>query len=242
MHPRTAHILETVIREFIGTGIPVSSKQIYDRYNFDVKSATIRNELNSLTSDGYLEQIHISSGRVPTDKGYRFLVDRLIREKDEQVKRKNPTTQEANHMSKEIAHGELGEAIEYLANRLHALSLGINMIEQSLYKSSLTALLNTLGSVAHETSFEDLCEIVEDFENLEEKMSSLVNVIEGNTPTVFIGKSPIMRSRHLSVIAERVGWGDREFIVAVIGPKRMDYEKNINLFLKLKKDFESLNE
>ncbi|PIR89298.1 MAG: hypothetical protein COU07_00145 [Candidatus Harrisonbacteria bacterium CG10_big_fil_rev_8_21_14_0_10_40_38] len=241
MHPRTAHILETVIREFIATGEPVSSKQIYDRYNFDVKSATIRNELNALTSDGYLEQIHISSGRVPTDKGYKFLVDKLIKEKDFKDL-KNKTTPGINQIKKEITAGDLSETIEYFASRLQALSLGINMLERSIYKSSLAALLNSLNTSAHETSFEDLCEIVEDFETLEDKISSLTNVVESTAPTVFIGKSPIMRSRHLSVIAEKFDLGDKQYIVVVIGPKRMDYEKNIQMFSKFKRDLESLNE
>ena len=67
MTDRTAQILEAAIQEFINTGEPVSSGLLYDRYDFGIKPAMIRLELDELEDGGYLEQPHHSAGRVPTD-------------------------------------------------------------------------------------------------------------------------------------------------------------------------------
>jgi heat-inducible transcriptional repressor len=77
--PRQQLILGLVIREYIATAQPVGSKTIQG-YGLGVSSATIRNEMAVLEELGYLIQPHTSAGRVPTDLGYRFFVERLMRE------------------------------------------------------------------------------------------------------------------------------------------------------------------
>ncbi len=71
-------ILNAAISEYIDSALPVGSKLLAEKYGLDVSSSTIRNELNELESDGYLTHVHSSSGRVPTDDGYRFYVDALM--------------------------------------------------------------------------------------------------------------------------------------------------------------------
>ncbi len=74
---RSKTILIEVVRLYIQKGDPISSKLLKDYLPFKVSSATIRNILNRLEREGYLYQPHISAGRIPTDKGYRFYVDYL---------------------------------------------------------------------------------------------------------------------------------------------------------------------
>ncbi|GAB6100243.1 heat-inducible transcriptional repressor HrcA [Halanaerocella petrolearia] len=75
---RKKKILKAIIKEYITTAEPVGSRKLTRRYNFDVSSATIRNEMADLEEVGYLEQPHRSAGRIPSDKGYRFYVDTLM--------------------------------------------------------------------------------------------------------------------------------------------------------------------
>jgi len=75
---RQEKILELVIRTYIETGQPVGSKTLVDQYDLDVSSATVRNDLASLGELGYLTQIHTSGGRVPTEQGYRYFVQKLL--------------------------------------------------------------------------------------------------------------------------------------------------------------------
>lgn len=75
-------ILTLVIHEYIRGAVPVGSQTLVSRYNLDMSSATVRNELGVLTDAGYLRQPHTSAGRVPTEEGYRYFVTRLVRSSD----------------------------------------------------------------------------------------------------------------------------------------------------------------
>ena len=77
--PRQQLILGLVIREYVAAAQPVGSKTVED-YGLGVSSATIRNEMVVLEEHGYVSQPHTSAGRVPTEQGYRYFVERLMRE------------------------------------------------------------------------------------------------------------------------------------------------------------------
>lgn len=70
---RNETILMAVIQSFIYTAEPVGSRMLSKRYDFGLSPATIRNVMSDLEESGFLEQPHISAGRVPTDLGYRFM-------------------------------------------------------------------------------------------------------------------------------------------------------------------------
>lgn len=75
---RKKAILKSVVDAYIATGDPVGSKYLTANADFNVSSATLRNEMSALESMGYLEQPHASAGRVPTAKGYRTYVENLM--------------------------------------------------------------------------------------------------------------------------------------------------------------------
>ncbi len=77
---RQETILGLVIRSYIETGIPVGSKTLVEQYSLDVSSATVRNELAMLGEMDYLTQLHTSAGRIPTEMGYRYFVQKLLGE------------------------------------------------------------------------------------------------------------------------------------------------------------------
>ena len=82
MDERKKKILQAVIDEYVNTAEPVSSSALVEKYNLKYSSATVRNELADLEKNGYLDKTHTSSGRVPSEKGYRFYVDELVKEDD----------------------------------------------------------------------------------------------------------------------------------------------------------------
>ncbi len=75
---RKLAILRTIIDDYIMTAEPIGSRTIAKKYNNELSSATIRNEMADLEEMGFLRQIHTSSGRIPSDKAYRFYVDELM--------------------------------------------------------------------------------------------------------------------------------------------------------------------
>jgi heat-inducible transcriptional repressor len=78
MEPRKRASLKAVVHEFTESAIPVGSQALVSRYFLNLSSATIRNELSNLGDLGYLIQPHTSSGRIPSDLGYRYFVDFLM--------------------------------------------------------------------------------------------------------------------------------------------------------------------
>lgn len=79
MNERKIKILYSIIQDFIYTGEPIGSRTLSKKYDLGVSSATIRNEMSDLEELGFLEQVHTSSGRKPSNKGYRLYVDKLMR-------------------------------------------------------------------------------------------------------------------------------------------------------------------
>ncbi|HUH97728.1 MAG TPA: heat-inducible transcriptional repressor HrcA [Anaerolineales bacterium] len=75
---RQKDLLLIIIRDYIDSAQPVGSKRLVEHYQLDLSSATIRNEMSTLTELGYLRQPHTSAGRVPTEEGYRFFVGQLM--------------------------------------------------------------------------------------------------------------------------------------------------------------------
>ena len=76
---RRQNILRAIIEDYIVSAVPVGSVTLERRYFPHLSSATIRNEMSFLSEMGYLQQPHVSAGRIPTDLAYRFYVDELIR-------------------------------------------------------------------------------------------------------------------------------------------------------------------
>ena len=82
---RKVTILKAIIKTYLETGEPVGSRTISKYSELKLSSATIRNEMSDLEEMGYIIQPHTSAGRIPSDKGYRFYVDQIIQEKENEV-------------------------------------------------------------------------------------------------------------------------------------------------------------
>lgn len=71
-------ILFLTVKEYLETGLPVGSKTLVEKYMLDISPATVRNYLSEFEEEGYLIHIHTSSGRIPTEKGLKFYIDKII--------------------------------------------------------------------------------------------------------------------------------------------------------------------
>ncbi|MBE5876643.1 MAG: heat-inducible transcription repressor HrcA [Lachnospiraceae bacterium] len=100
---RKLKILQAIIRNYLETGEPVGSRTISKYTDLNLSSATIRNEMADLEELGYIIQPHTSAGRIPSDKGYRLYVDRMMQEKEEQL---SQATQEVKDMQKLLLERE----------------------------------------------------------------------------------------------------------------------------------------
>ena len=225
MEERTKSILEAGLRDYIKTGEPITSERLYHLYDFGIKPAMIRRELNLLSDAGYLSQPHPSAGRLPTDKAYRLFIEKLLSGEETKVQK---SSDNFKRLSRTLSRGDIESFVEDLSGQLKCLSIGYDAKENDFWQSGLETLLAHLD---FETKA-DLLEVVKDFELLPERLSHEKQwfTSEDFWPRVFVGESPVTRSEQLSVLAGRIDLDGEEIILMTIGPKRMDYEKPIQLF------------
>lgn len=129
---RNIEILKAIVEEFIDTAEPVGSKTLVDKYDLPYSSATIRNDMATLESLGYLEKPHTSAGRVPSNKGYQFYCEYLVdKEEDEEIKYALSNIFTKESMNIEDAIKESCNIISDMTN-LTAAVLGPDASEQRL--------------------------------------------------------------------------------------------------------------
>jgi transcriptional regulator of heat shock response len=200
-----------------------------------VGAATIRAELNTLTRKGYLAQTHVSSGRVPTDKGYRFFVRRLC---DDLISNRVLSVDRKANVFEELLEKEKDyrEFVRHVADSLHLFAGWYSFKDGALYQRGLDKLFDEL-------ELEDRREfswILKDMEYLNERCmhfekKALRSLFRKKIPQVFIGNNPLTTSRQLAVIMDIYPEDDKEqFLFFVVGPKRMNYRKNLLFFLSLR--------
>jgi len=122
---RQEGILYAVVHEFITLKKPVSSKKILEITSLECSSATIRNEMKRLEEMGYIIQPHVSAGRLPTDKGYRFYVECLKNMKDT-----NSTIGKEIELVEEFKYNNIDELLANFAVFLAKWMGGLAIIER----------------------------------------------------------------------------------------------------------------
>ncbi|MFG6336358.1 MAG: heat-inducible transcriptional repressor HrcA [Lachnospiraceae bacterium] len=105
-------ILQAIIRNYLETGEPVGSRTISKYTDLNLSSATIRNEMADLEELGYIIQPHTSAGRIPSDKGYRLYVDKMMEEKEREVEEMKESLMEKEDKMERL----LKQAAKVLAN------------------------------------------------------------------------------------------------------------------------------
>jgi heat-inducible transcriptional repressor len=229
---RQAEILNTIIQEYIDSARPVSSKLLEKKYDFGICPAMIRIEMQKLTDKGLLFQPHTSAGRIPTDKGYRFFVNRLLE--------KGISEFEDIFEVEEILRGKGEDILKWVSRLTKFLA----------EESSNFAILHLLKKdfifkegweeILEEPEFEEkdfLSDFVEFLENFEENIENL-KINSGIK--IYIGKeNPFSKTKDFSIISSKCYLpDDEEAILSLMGPKRMAYEKNIGLINSLMKILE----
>ncbi|HEX8973987.1 MAG TPA: hypothetical protein VF817_00695 [Patescibacteria group bacterium] len=232
MNERQEKILATVIEEYTQTAVPVGSSVLVDKYHFDVSGATIRNDMVLLEKEGYLYQPHISAGRIPTDKGYRYFVEEVMADKElskeeqqklqrEFLKLKAQNTRLTRTTAKLLSHVSGNLAISGVIDKDEFADFG----------------MRELMSQPEFQELDEMCRIAEMLDYVDEKFDQLVAEMEDGETKIFIGKeNPIPGIVNCSMIVSPYTLKDGERgILALIGPKRMKYAKNKSLIEYMKK-------
>ena len=144
-------VLKLIVEHFIKTAQPVGSQTLLDEYDLQCSSATIRNEMNALEKEGFLEKTHTSSGRVPSSAGYRYYVEHLRDERvDSRVKFALASVLEKRAQSVEEVIGKSCEILSSMTN-LASVVLGPKVSEEKLVSIQVIPLSSSTATAVFVT-------------------------------------------------------------------------------------------
>jgi transcriptional regulator of heat shock response len=230
MELRQQRILAAIVKEYSETANPVGSKELVDKYNFKESSATIRNEMADLEKDGYIFQPHKSAGRIPTDKGYRYFVNELMRRFELSEKERRLLKTELVKL--QVAHEQLGKSISGLLAQVSGQAAFALLPNES----SATGLSHIIG----EPEFQDqktMKQVAELLENIDDLQKVSRKQKTELTAEVILGsESRLPVPKDLSLVVSNVKLKDgKKGVIGIVGPKRMSYAKNLSILNYLSK-------
>jgi len=238
---RQQKILNILVQEYIRKAEPISSDFLEKKYKMGISPATIRNELQKLNELGYLEQPYFSSGRIPTNKAYRFFVDHFL--KLNHIKENSLISDKIANFLKRADYDRY-KTIEFITKVLSLSVSGLTITY--LYKKDIL-LKEGWKKVFQNPEFKEN-DYLEGFfkaiENFEKKIGDFCELCEENKEeiNVFIGKErPFLGPNSFSlIISGTTFFKNEDILLGILGPKRMNYNKNINIIHSLIKRLEKL--
>jgi len=235
---RKKRILEAIVRDYLHTAEPVGSRTIWRAYMPDLSPATIRNEMADLEAMGFITQPHTSAGRIPTDLGYRFYVDHLMKTRQLTVKEEEVINEGLKQMHSDVDEA-LHQTLKVLSQLLEYASIVATLANKTrVYSSGFSHMLK-------QPEFSDMNFTRRLMETMEEEALMVEMVKEYTTQqgvTIRIGHenkfkevkdcSVVMSSYEIKNVASG-GLG-------VIGPTRMSYARTASILESLSRKLENL--
>lgn len=230
---RQKEILAGIVEEYISSAQPVSSQTIERKYGLRICPATIRIEMQKLTDRGLLSQPHTSSGRVPSDKGYRYFVDDLL---GRGFSTEDSVMEMVDSISKDFGNTfklihSFTKALAYFSSNLTLCYLFNKKI---FWKEGWEEIIQT-PEFKEKKFTSNFIKLLQNFEE------EIENLDVGSEIKLYIGKeNPFSSAKDFSIIVVRCRFPKKdEGILAILGPKRMTYSKNIGLLNSFTKRLES---
>lgn len=232
MNDRQEKILSAVVELYTKTALPVGSQTLLKHSDFPVSSATLRSDMAELEEAGYLHQPHTSAGRIPTDAGYRMYVEKMMSEKP--LSRRDQERLQKELLLLRTKHIRLGRTTAKLLSVLSGnLAVSGVVDKDEFYDFGMKELIEK----PEFQEMDELCRLVETLDSLDEKLDSLMVKLKDGETRIFIGKeNPIAGIDNCSmVVAPYHNREGERGILAIIGPKRMEYARNKSLVEYMKK-------
>lgn len=232
MSERQKQILKAIIEEYISEAEPVGSKTLDEKYDFGIGPAMIRQEMSALEKEGYLAQPHTSAGRIPTDRAYRFYIAEEIKTKPQDLAAKD---QRALRQAIKLGEGSQKDLLREVSRAAAEVSRELSvtgLVNEELFFTHGFTRLMSAPELQVAANVQHLLQFVEE---LDKCFNTLWRHMLPDEPAVFIGEeNPIREIQDFTVITGRFNLrrphlsGARGFI-SIIGPRRMDYRKNVAL-------------
>ena len=222
MNERQSRLLEAIIDQFILSASPIGSKKLLEAGTFDLSSATIRNEMGQLEDEGYLEQPHVSAGRIPTALGYRTYVREYMKPtRCEAIVRKRFATLKDQYLMKKDQE-KAYEAVAFLTHMIPNIAFATVPYKERVYYLGLSNVLKQPEVQADPVLASGIAEV------LEEHLTTMLEHIEiDDQIRYYIGEENILEQIHsCSLMVTTYQMRDFEGVIGILGPMRMDYGYN----------------
>ncbi len=221
--PRQAKILAAIVKLNCEAGEAVASRDLVDKFEFGLSSATIRNEMAALEKMGYIRQPHTSAGRVPTDEGFRYFVNQLMDRVKLTMKEQDTLRNELIKL--QAVNAEIGRRLAKVLTA-HTAQASFAVFPEEVSSMGLSNILDNPSLPP-----EDAKEIAEFFDNLEDYAEEMISDYGSKEPQAFIGKELKLstRSDYSMIVSGLQLPSGKKGVIGLIGPKSMQYPKNITL-------------
>ncbi len=223
---RQRQILNAIIETYVETAQPIASRALVNAYDFGVSSATIRNEMARLEDLGYIRQPHTSSGRVPTEKGYRLYLR-------ETMHQQAPIEGMNAELSYENAH-ELVREITHCLMRLSGETALASLETGWSHYSGISQLFS-------KPEFEDIQTlrlISNAVDKFDVTLRELFPSVKSET-NVWMGQENPFNKQMAAVMVKYTMSNGVTGILGLVGPMRMNYRRNIKLLEQARDILES---
>lgn len=222
MNTRQAKLLAAIIDQFITTASPVGSKGLLESGLFSVSSATIRNEMSQLEDEGYLEQPHISAGRIPTAKGYQVYVKEFMQPSSFELQVKKQFEGLKKQYMERKDQERVYEAIAVLSQMIPNVAFATVPHKSRVY---YLGLANTLRQPEFQSNPLMASGVVE---VLEQNLAELLQGAEMDERVhYYIGDRNLLPNMPTcSLMVTRYSLRGEEGHIGIMGPMRMDYAYN----------------
>lgn len=217
MDERKLIILNTIIKEHVKTGAPVGSGVLVDKYKLDISPATVRNEMAELEEEGYIRQPYTSAGRVPTQKAYHLYISNL---KEKQISEKDAEIlKQALKAGDEISFKQTAKEMA----KISQVAVFWAFHRNNFYYTGISNLFSQ-----PEFSQPNL---IYDISTIIDRMDEIIDEIFDETKEeakILLGQANPFCD-FCSAILVKYRKSGKTGLFGVLGPMRMDYEKNLAL-------------
>jgi heat-inducible transcriptional repressor len=224
---RKQFILKTIVGEYIASAQPVSSGILVNKYNLDISPATVRNEMMELEEEGYIYQPHTSAGRVPTELAYRLVLSGLSDRKAKALKESETKILEKSFNIEDNSFRQTAKVIAELAD---------SAVFWAFHKNDLyyTGLSNLFSQPEFKQAAA-VCDVSGIIDRLEEIIDEIFEDLEEGEQVLIGEDNPF--GNFLSTVLVKYKHNNSHGLLGILGPMRMNYERNLALVEFIKKKF-----
>lgn len=217
MEERQENLLKYIVEEFYGTAQPVGSSLLASKYYPDLSSATIRNEMADLEKEEYIIQPYTSAGRIPTEKGYRYYLDNLLKQK----KLSKSKCGVVDEICK--AKGDSRDNVKKISKSIAAMSSEMVFVAFDKHDFYYTGISNLIGKpeFCNQNLILNISKVIDHFD---EVLENIFNKVNGNIDILIGSQNPF--SPNCAAIITKYKINGVEQLLGILGPMRMNYQEN----------------